>query len=46
MQISFCDSLHFRTCGILIVMTFESTRVNDFSPHVIFAVKWYRIVPS
>jgi len=32
-------SLHFQTCAILTVMTCESARVNDFSPHVIFAVK-------
>jgi len=24
-------------------MTFESARVSDFSPNVIFAVKWHRI---
>jgi len=39
MQISLYASLHFQTYGILTVMTFESARVSDFSPHVIFAVK-------
>jgi len=24
-------------------MTFESARVSDFSPHIIFAVEWHRI---
>jgi len=24
-------------------MTFESARVGDFSPHVIFAIEWHRI---
>jgi len=39
MQLSLHASLHFQTCGILTVMTAESARVSDFSPHVIFAVK-------
>ena len=43
MQLSLCGSPHFQTCGILTVMTCESARVSDFSPHVIFAVKWHRI---
>jgi len=25
------------------IMTSESARVSDFSPHVIFAVKWHRV---
>jgi len=37
MQLSLYASPHFQTCGILKVMTSESARVNDFSPHVIFA---------
>jgi len=32
--------LHFQTCGNL---TSESANVSDFSPHIIFAVSWYRI---
>jgi len=43
MQLSLYASLHFRTCGIVTVMTSESARVSDFSTHVIFAVKWHRI---
>jgi len=43
MQLSFYASPHFQTCGILTVMTSESARVSDFSPHVIFAVKCHRI---
>jgi len=39
MQLSLYASLHFQTWGILTVMTSESARVSDFSPHVIFAVK-------
>jgi len=39
MQLPLYASLHFETCGILTVMTSESARVSDFSPHVIFAVK-------
>jgi len=43
MQLSLYTSPHFQTCGILTVMTSESARVSDFSPHVIFAVTWHRI---
>jgi len=43
MQFSLYANLHFQTYGILTVMTFESTRVSDLSPHAIFAVKWHRI---
>jgi len=32
-------SPHFQTYGILTVITSESARISDFSPHVIFAVK-------
>jgi len=32
-------NLHSHTYGILTVMTFESARVSDFTPHVIFAVE-------
>jgi len=39
MQFSLYANLHFQTYGILTVMTFESTRVSDLSPHAIFAVK-------
>jgi len=39
MQLSLYASLHFQTCRILMVMTSESARVSDFSPHVFFAVK-------
>jgi len=39
MQLSLYARLHFQTCGGLTVMTSESARVSDFSPHVIFAVK-------
>jgi len=42
MQLSLYASPHFQTCGILKVMTSESARVNDFSPHVIFAVNTLR----
>jgi len=38
MQLSLYASLHFQTCGIQTVLTSESARVSDFSPHVIFAV--------
>jgi len=31
-------SLHFQTCGILAVLTSESTNVSDISPHIIVAV--------
>jgi len=31
-----------QSCSILTVMTSESARVSDFSPHVIFAVKRHR----
>jgi len=37
MQFSLYANLHSQTYGILTVMTFESARVGDFSPHVIFA---------
>jgi len=43
MQFSLYANLHSQTYGILTVMTFASTRVSDFSPHVIFAVEWRRI---
>jgi len=43
MQLSLYANLHFQTCGILTVMTSESARVSDFSPHVFFAVKSHRI---
>jgi len=36
-------SVHFKTCGILTVMTSEFARVGDFSPHVIFSVTSHRI---
>jgi len=39
MQLSLYASLDFQTYGIPTVMTSEFTRVSDFSPHVIFAVK-------
>jgi len=39
MQLSLYASLHFQTYGILIGVTSESAWVNDFNPHVIFAVK-------
>jgi len=39
MQFSLYANLHSQTYGILTAMTFESARVNDFSPHVIFAVE-------
>jgi len=39
MQLSLYASPHFQTCGIPTVMTSESARVSDFSPHAIFAVK-------
>jgi len=39
MQFSLYANLHSQTYGILTVMTFESAKVSDFSPHVIFAVK-------
>jgi len=42
MQLSLYASLDFQTYGIPTVMTSEFTRVSDFSPHVIFAVKWHR----
>jgi len=32
MKLSLYASLHFQTC-------FQSARVSDFSPHVIYAVK-------
>jgi len=38
MQLSLYAHPHIQTCGILTVMTSESARVSDFSPHVIFAV--------
>jgi len=43
MRLSLYASLHFQTCGILTVLTSESARVSDFSPHVIFAAKLHRI---
>jgi len=43
MQFSLHANLHSQTYGILTVMTFESERVSDFRPLVIFAVKWHRI---
>jgi len=43
MQFSLYANLHSQTYGILTVMTVESARVSDFSPHVVFAVKWHRI---
>jgi len=43
MQFSLYANLHSQTYGILTVMTFESARASDFSPHVIFAVEWHRI---
>ena len=43
MQLSLYASMHFQTCGIIPVMTSQSARVNDFSSHVVFAVKWRRI---
>jgi len=39
MQFTLYTNLHSQTYGILAVKTFESTRVSDFSPHVIFAVE-------
>jgi len=39
MQLSLYASPHSQTCGILTVMTSESAKVSDLSPHVIFAVK-------
>jgi len=39
MQFSLYADLHSHTYGILTVMNFESARVSDFRPHVIFAVK-------
>jgi len=36
MQLSLYASLHFQTYGILTVMTSQSARVSDFSPHAIF----------
>jgi len=43
MQFSLYANLHARTYSILTIKTFESARVSDFSPHVIFAVEWHRI---
>jgi len=43
MQFSLYANLHSQTCGILRVMTFEFARVSDFSPHVVFAIKWHSI---
>jgi len=43
MELSLSASLHFQTCGIPTVITFESAKVSDFSPHVIFAVNWHKI---
>jgi len=43
MQFSLYANLHSQTYGILTVMTFESVRVSDFSPYVIFAIEWHRI---
>jgi len=43
MQFSLYANLHSQTHGILTIMTFESARVSDFSPHVIFAIEWHRI---
>jgi len=40
MQLSLFASPHLQTWGILTVMTFESARISDFSPHVIFEVKF------
>jgi len=37
MQLLLYASLHIKTYGILTVMTSESAKVSDFSPHVIFA---------
>jgi len=37
MQLAFYASRHFQTCGIATVITSESVRVSNFSPHVIFA---------
>jgi len=39
MKFSLYANIHSQTYGILTVMTFESARVNDFIPHVIFAVE-------
>jgi len=39
MQFLLYANLHSHTYGILTVMTFESARVSDFTPHVIFAVE-------
>jgi len=39
MQFSLYATLHTQICGILTVITYESARVSDFSPHGIFAVK-------
>jgi len=39
MQFSLHANLHSQTHGILTVITFESARVSDFSPHAIFAVE-------
>ena len=36
-------SLRFQPYGILTVLTSESARVSDFSPHVNFAASWRRI---
>jgi len=38
MQFSLNANVQFQTCGILTVLTSESARVNEFSPHVIVAV--------
>jgi len=42
MQFSLYANLHSQTYDILTVMTSDSARVIDFSPHVFFAVKWHR----
>jgi len=39
MRFSLYAKLHFQMYGIISVMTSESERGSDFSPHVIFAVK-------
>jgi len=46
MQLSLYASMHFQTYGIRTVITSESARVSDFSPHVIFAVNDIESVTS
>jgi len=37
-KINFMPVIHVQTCGILTILTSKSARVNDLSPHVIFAI--------